>query len=833
MPSNPNETPYNLTVGDEDGAYNLTTLDDTPYGLTVTEDEGIYDLTVVEDDELVITLSGEQGPAGVTVWGPIEGNLADQLDLKAALDAKAPLASPVFTGNPTAPTAADRDNDTSIATTAFVQKELAAGTATAKNVEFEARNNTGSLIPKGSLVYINGGLGNKPLITLAQANNDPNSAQTIGFTKTDIPDNGNGFVITSGNLEGVKTFSATAGQQLYLSPSVAGTWTTDKPSAPQHLVYVGIVIEPSTGNSFNGLIYVAIQNGYELEELHDVAITSPSTGQVLRYDFGTGLWSNQTLATSTGGFGTADAGKFSVFGADGNLSASATTGAALSATSTSGVSVFGLSDTGVGGDFTTIDGNNHAEFGLFDDDRSFVARVLGAFGWFRGLFTGRIQAATTLTGNRTWTLPDQSGTISLSGHTHISSDISDATSSVIGGANKVARRDSSGRCYFSEVGTLSSGTGMVLGINTLDFRGGDPYSASSLVFPLSMDGVTWTLPDASGAVMLAEQNLSEITNPALARDALGSGIVGDELFVSETQGEAQAAIGLFPMSVEEYTSGSGQIALPENAKFVSFELVGGGGGGGSGCRQPTSTARSGGSGGRGGCRISVPPTPVANLTWPLLYGVGAGGAGGASILANGTNGQIGVSGGDTFIQNGVGGVAFRATGGERGNGGLLNANASGTTALTVSSGLVNGGLLGTTLGTQVASSVSNGTSTSTTNSFYATGGGSGGGITNGNIALLPGAGYHMGVPRVLEILGGAAGIAGSEIGKDGNTNPINKSGTGGGGGQAVSVTYAGSAGGNGGLYGGGGGGGSASVNGQPSGKGGDGAGGLIQVTFYY
>jgi hypothetical protein len=374
---------------------------------------------------------------------------------------------------------------------------------------------------------------------------------------------------------------------------------------------------------------------------------------------------------------------------------------------------------------------------------------------------------------------------------------------------------------------------MVLGINTLDFRGGDPYSASSLVFPLSMDGVTWTLPDASGAVMLAEQNLSEITNPALARDALGSGIVGDELFVSETQGEAQAAIGLFPMSVEEYTSGSGQIALPENAKFVSFELVGGGGGGGSGCRQPTSTARSGGSGGRGGCRISVPPTPVANLTWPLLYGVGAGGAGGASILANGTNGQIGVSGGDTFIQNGVGGVAFRATGGERGNGGLLNANASGTTALTVSSGLVNGGLLGTTLGTQVASSVSNGTSTSTTNSFYATGGGSGGGITNGNIALLPGAGYHMGVPRVLEILGGAAGIAGSEIGKDGNTNPINKSGTGGGGGQAVSVTYAGSAGGNGGLYGGGGGGGSASVNGQPSGKGGDGAGGLIQVTFYY
>lgn len=37
---------------------------------------------------------------------------------------KAPLASPVFTGNPTAPTPAASDNDTSIATTAFVQTEL-------------------------------------------------------------------------------------------------------------------------------------------------------------------------------------------------------------------------------------------------------------------------------------------------------------------------------------------------------------------------------------------------------------------------------------------------------------------------------------------------------------------------------------------------------------------------------------------------------------------------------------------------------------------------------------------------------------------------------------
>ena len=46
--------------------------------------------------------------------------------ITTALALKAPLASPVLTGNPTAPTPTPGDNDTSIATTAFVQAALAA-----------------------------------------------------------------------------------------------------------------------------------------------------------------------------------------------------------------------------------------------------------------------------------------------------------------------------------------------------------------------------------------------------------------------------------------------------------------------------------------------------------------------------------------------------------------------------------------------------------------------------------------------------------------------------------------------------------------------------------
>jgi hypothetical protein len=50
--------------------------------------------------------------------------------MTAALAAKAPLASPTFTGSPAAPTPSPGDNDTSIATTAFVTAAIAAASST-------------------------------------------------------------------------------------------------------------------------------------------------------------------------------------------------------------------------------------------------------------------------------------------------------------------------------------------------------------------------------------------------------------------------------------------------------------------------------------------------------------------------------------------------------------------------------------------------------------------------------------------------------------------------------------------------------------------------------
>ena len=66
----------------------------------------------------------------VTEWGSIDGTLADQADIKSALDSKAPTYSPTFTGTPLAPTAPIDTSNNQIATTKYVQDALLASEST-------------------------------------------------------------------------------------------------------------------------------------------------------------------------------------------------------------------------------------------------------------------------------------------------------------------------------------------------------------------------------------------------------------------------------------------------------------------------------------------------------------------------------------------------------------------------------------------------------------------------------------------------------------------------------------------------------------------------------
>jgi hypothetical protein len=163
-------------------------------------------------------------------------------------------------------------------------------------VEIPVRNETGSLIPAGSVVYISGASNGKPLITLSQANSEATSSKTLGLTTTAISSGNNGFVVMFGSLEKIDTQAYAAGQALWLSPSVAGGLTTIAPSAPNHAVFIGVVISSAS----NGKIEVRVANGYELQELHNVSIgATPADNDFLGYDLASGLWKNQT-ATEMG-----------------------------------------------------------------------------------------------------------------------------------------------------------------------------------------------------------------------------------------------------------------------------------------------------------------------------------------------------------------------------------------------------------------------------------------------------------------------------------------------------------------------------------------------------
>lgn len=159
------------------------------------------------------------------------------------------------------------------------------------------KNSTGSTITAGSVVYTSGGNGTNILVALAQANAESTSAPTLGVAAHDIADGSTGYICTFGLVHGINTNAFTAGQTVYLSPTVAGGLTSTKPQAPNHIVVIGRVTKKSAGN---GELFVYINNGWEIEELHDVQVISPVAGDLLIYDKTDSLWKNALLTQGTG-----------------------------------------------------------------------------------------------------------------------------------------------------------------------------------------------------------------------------------------------------------------------------------------------------------------------------------------------------------------------------------------------------------------------------------------------------------------------------------------------------------------------------------------------------
>jgi hypothetical protein len=175
-----------------------------------------------------------------------------------------------------------------VISTTGTTRDLSVGVAgSAATLIAQVRNETGATLTKGTVVYINGASGNKALVTKAIATGDATSAQTFGVIQADITNNNNGYVVIIGVVSNINTSAYADGAQLYLSGTTAGAFTNIKPYAPIHLVYVGIV---TRSHATQGTVEVKIQNGYEMDELHNVSAQSPTNGDTLVYNSSTSLW---------------------------------------------------------------------------------------------------------------------------------------------------------------------------------------------------------------------------------------------------------------------------------------------------------------------------------------------------------------------------------------------------------------------------------------------------------------------------------------------------------------------------------------------------------------
>lgn len=121
-------------------------------------------------------------------------------------------------------------------------------------------------LTKGEIVYVSGSQGNQIAVKRADNLGDPTSLGTLGMVGETIASGAEGLILVNGLMRKLNTTGLTPGALLYVSSS-AGKYTQTKPISPLHEVRVGYVVKVDANQ---GEIYIKIDNGYEIGELHDV-----------------------------------------------------------------------------------------------------------------------------------------------------------------------------------------------------------------------------------------------------------------------------------------------------------------------------------------------------------------------------------------------------------------------------------------------------------------------------------------------------------------------------------------------------------------------------------
>lgn len=148
---------------------------------------------------------------------------------------------------------------------------------------------------QGRVVYLVGSDGTNPTVRYARANTDLTSANTFGVMTEDASGGSKAFCTTFGLVRNINTNNLTEGGLVWLSKDTAGALTAVRPTAPNHGVEIGFCIRK---HATQGVVFVTVQNGYELNELHDVYAPSPSNNQGLLWKSANSRWEAAAVDTS-------------------------------------------------------------------------------------------------------------------------------------------------------------------------------------------------------------------------------------------------------------------------------------------------------------------------------------------------------------------------------------------------------------------------------------------------------------------------------------------------------------------------------------------------------
>jgi hypothetical protein len=153
-------------------------------------------------------------------------------------------------------------------------------------------------ITKGQAVYVSSADGTNMIVSKASNATEGTSSKTMGLLESTVSTNGFTNVIAEGLLSGLNTNGATAGDPVWLGTDgnlIYGL--VNKPSAPAHLVFIGVVTRV---NANNGEIFVKVQNGFEMNELHDYVESGVQNNFVISYESSTDLYKPKSIATLLG-----------------------------------------------------------------------------------------------------------------------------------------------------------------------------------------------------------------------------------------------------------------------------------------------------------------------------------------------------------------------------------------------------------------------------------------------------------------------------------------------------------------------------------------------------